>query len=350
VYPIKSLRPTQVSKAIATKHGLAYDRRFMIVELNNDGNGHKNMDVCHYPQMTQFLTDINLPEGNSKGSIVVEFIGSTKGQSTTLEIPLQPNTEKLESIQITMHRSSTNAFKMPAEYNSWFSSCFGSDVVLAYLGENLRDVLFEEMILAKNPSWLPAMARNLLGSSNLSGEQITFADCAPYLIVSKTSLDDVSSLLPDGEDMDVTKFRPNFVVQGAEQPWEEDFWGKITINNAEFTMAHNCGRCVSINVDYKTGQPGSGPSGEILKKLQKNRRVDPGNKWSPIFGRYSFWNPKNGTQVLSVGDVVNVVKMNKERTEWSKKCTTPILIINKLTEYRLEALISPGASVHHDHQ
>jgi uncharacterized protein YcbX len=339
VYPIKSLRPTQVPKAIATKHGLAYDRSFMIVELNKDGDGHKNMAVSHYPQMTQFLTDITLPEGNTKGSIMVEFIGSTRGQSTTLEVPLQPDTAKLEPIQITMHKSSTNAFKMPAEYNAWFSSCFGTNVVLAYLGDNLRDVLFEEMIPAKI-SWLSTMSKSLMGSSTLSGEQITFADCAPYLIVSKTSLAAVSSLLPDGEDMDVTKFRPNFVVQGAETAWEEDFWGKIKINDAELTMAHNCVRCASINIDYKTGQPGTGPSGEILKKLQKDRRVDQGLKWSPVFGRYSFWNPKNGTQVLSVGDSVSVVKVNAERTIFSKQCTVPNAIINELTEHRLEALMS----------
>jgi uncharacterized protein YcbX len=312
----------------------------MIVELNKDGYGHKNMAVCHYPQMTQFLTDITLPEGNTKGSIMVEFIGSTRGQSTTLEVPLQPDTAKLEPIQITMHKSSTKAFKMPAEYNAWFSACFGTNVVLAYLGDNLRDVLFEEMIPAKTTSWLSTMSKSLLGSSTLSGEQITFADCAPYLVVSKTSLAAVSSLLPDGEDMDVTKFRPNFVVQGAETPWEEDFWGKIKINDAELTMAHNCVRCASINIDYKTGQPGTGPSGEILKKLQKDRRVDPGHKWSPVFGRYSFWNPKNGTQVLSVGDSVSVVKVNTERTEFSKQCTMPTAIINELTEHRLEALMS----------
>jgi uncharacterized protein YcbX len=129
-------------------------------------------------------------------------------------------------------------------------------------------------------------------------------------------------------------------VQGAETPWEEDFWGKIKINDAELTMAHNCVRCASINIDYKTGQPGTGPSGEILKRLQKDRRVDQGLKWSPVFGRYGVWDPKNGAQVLSVGDSVNVVKLNTERTKFSKKRTMPNVIVNELTEDRLEALMS----------
>ncbi|KAF2795319.1 hypothetical protein K505DRAFT_14008 [Melanomma pulvis-pyrius CBS 109.77] len=293
----------------------------MIVEIVKDGDGYKNMAVCNYPKMTQFLTDIVPPEdhGNGKGSIMVEYIASTGGQSTTLEIPLQPDTDELETLQITMHKSSTKAFKMPAEYNSWFSSCFGYDVVLAYLGDNLRNVLFEEMIPAKSSSWLSTISRSLpiLGTPGPYGERITFADCAPFLIVSETSLAAVSSLLPDGEEMDVTKFRPNIVIRGADKAWEEDFWGKIKINDVEITMAHNCVRCQSINIDYKTGLPGIGPSGEILKKMQKDRRVDLGSKWSPVFGRYSFWGPRSGAKVLSVGDEVSVVKVNPERTKWS---------------------------------
>ncbi|KAF2711332.1 hypothetical protein K504DRAFT_500000 [Pleomassaria siparia CBS 279.74] len=312
VYPIKSLRPTQVSTAVATRKGFQYDRSFMILEVIDGGASYKNMAVSNYPKMTQFLTHIILPEdhSNAKGSIMVEFIASKQGQSTTLEVPLQPETHNLETFEITMHRSSTKAYKMPAEYNSWFSSCFGYDVVLAYLGDNHRDCLFDEMLPTKNSSWISKISRtaSLLGPSS-PGEKITFADCAPYLVVTQTSLAAVSSILPENEVMDVTKFRPNIVIKGAETAWEEDFWGKIKINDAEIIMKHNCARCKSINIDYSTGSPGTGPGGEVLKKMQKDRRVDPGSKYSPIFGRYSFWNPKIEPKVLSVGDKVSVVQV-----------------------------------------
>jgi uncharacterized protein YcbX len=211
-----------------------------------------------------------------------------------------------------MHGSSTPAFKMPSSYSDWFSKCFGYEVVFAYLGPNRRDVLFEDLKPRPNPSSL---------LSKISGKEpynITFADCAPYLIVSRTSCEELSKRLPDGEEMDITKFRPNIVVTGAKRPWEEDYWGGLRIAGADLNLAHNCVRCRSINVDYATGEQAPGPAGEMLKKLQKDRRVDSGAKWSPVFGRYSYWDARSPSRTVKVGDDVQVTKINKERTTFSK--------------------------------
>jgi hypothetical protein len=83
-------------------------------------------------------------------------------------------------------------------------------------------------------------------------------------------------------------------------------------------MAHNCVRCASINIDYNTGKPGTGPEGQVLKKLQHDRRIDIGAKWSPVFGRYSFWGVQDGDEMVRVGDRVNVSKVNDGLTIWSK--------------------------------
>ena len=118
--------------------------------------------------------------------------------------------------------------------------------------------------------------------------------------------------------MDIEKFRPNIVVEGAYEPYEEDYWGRVTVKGGtEILLPHNCVRCKSINIDYKTGKPGEGPSGEVLKRLQKDRRIDVGAKWSPVFGRYGFWG-KGREEVWRVGDRVNVVKVNDGPTVWSK--------------------------------
>ncbi|KAF2478105.1 MOSC domain-containing protein [Lindgomyces ingoldianus] len=321
VYPVKSLRGTALSEALATRHGFRYDRIFMLLKVIPGGC--ENMAVSSFPEMVLFLTDISYPEDDDKSGGTLSVRYKTPGSADTepkdiLRIPLHPDTQDLEMFEVHMHDSPTKAFKMPSQYSSWFSSRFGYEVVFAYLGGNLRDVLWEEMKPAKGNSWLSTLSSSILGGSN-SREQITFADCSPYLIVSKTSLGDVSSRLPDGEEMDMTKFRPNIVLDGAEKAWEEDFWGKVKVNNVEFTLAHNCVRCKSINVDYNTGQPGTGESGSVLKKLQKDRRVDTGARWSPVFGRYSFLNSKNGNVVLRVGDEVSVTQLNPERTVWSWK-------------------------------
>ncbi|KAF2007687.1 hypothetical protein P154DRAFT_516507 [Amniculicola lignicola CBS 123094] len=280
------------------------------------------MAVSAFPGMTRFFPSIVLPEdgGSGSGSIVIDFKPAGREDlSKSLTIPLLPKTDGLEVLQYAMHDSSTSAFKMPEEYNSWFSSCFGYDVVLAYLGKNLRDVLFEDLKPQKSGSWLSSLSSMVPSWTASESPKITFADCAPFLVVSKTSLGDVSSRLPEGQEMDITKFRPNIVIEGAESAWEEDFWGKIDVNGIEFALLHNCVRCKSINIDYSTGQPGTGESGAVLKKMQKDRRVDTGAKWSPVFGRYTFWASKEQARTLRVGDEVSVTQTNAERTTWTWK-------------------------------
>ncbi|KAF2876678.1 MOSC domain-containing protein [Massariosphaeria phaeospora] len=319
VYPIKSLRGVQLSEALATRHGFEYDRTFMLLQVTPEG--HKNMAVSGYPAMTQFLTDIET-DGDSNGTITVDFIAfGDVDQAKTLKVPLRPDTEKLEPFQVNMHYSPTQAFKMPAKYSEWFSSCFGYEVVFVYLGDNKRDVLFEDMKPDRTRRSLPPLLSSVpfLNLPEREAEKITFTDCAPFLIVSKTSLADVSARLPEGEEMDITKFRANIVIEGAPVAWAEDYWAKIKVKDAEIIMQHNCIRCKSINIDYSTGKPGVGESGDVLKKLQKDRRIDDGAKWSPVFGRYSFWSPKTPPRTLRVGDEVNVVRLNTGTTSWTWK-------------------------------
>jgi uncharacterized protein YcbX len=293
--------------------------RFMLLQVTPDG--YKNMVVSGYPEMTQFLTSINFLEHNSKagGTISVEFVGAGKEKNRTLEIPLRPDTAKLEPVTVNMYEAATQAFKMMPEYNEWFSACFSFEVVLVYLGDNGRGVGFEDLKQTKTTAWLSQIGRNVPFLSRQLPEdyQITFADCSPYLVVSKTSLQSVTARLPEGEEMDMRKFRPNIVLEGAANAWEEDYWGAINVNGADMILAHNCIRCQSINIDYETGKAGTGESGQVLKKLQKDRRVDVGAKWSPVFGRYSFWNTRHASRMLAVGDEVYITKVNKERTKWS---------------------------------
>jgi uncharacterized protein YcbX len=295
----------------------------MILQKTDDG--YKNMSVANYPEMTQFLQEMN------NHTITVKYIayGDTS-KETSIQVPLTPDTEKLDPIDVTMHTSPTSAFAMPQKYSDWFSTCFGYDVKLVYLGGNRRSVMFQNMqpiepdpltrFLKKHVPFASSYVEKVMGLHHEEWN-ITFADCAPYLVCSQTSLEDVSSRLPEGEDMDITKFRPNIVLKGAFEPYQEDYWGKIKINNkAEITLAHNCVRCKSINIDYETGKAGVGPQGEVLKKLQKDRRIDIGAKWSPVFGRYGFWGQggKGKDELIKVGDRVNVSKVNEGLTVWSK--------------------------------
>lgn len=292
--------------------------------LEKTADGYKNMAVSRFPEMTQFLQEMDAE------NVIVNYraFGNAE-KARTLKIPLMPETEKLELFEVSLHTSPTTAYRMPDTYNAWFSECFGYEVVLVYLGGNKRAVLFQDMqplepdpltrFLKKHIPFAGPYVERVMGLHQNEQWKISFADCAPFLVVSQTSLEEISSRLPEGEEMDITKFRPNIVIKGAFEAFQEDYWGRIKINNnAEIIMAHNCVRCQSVNIDYETGKPGTGASGEVLKKMQSDRRIDIGSKWSPVFGRYSFWEPRCPSQIIKVGDRVNVSKVNEGLTVWSK--------------------------------
>ena len=306
------------------------------------GAGYQNMIIGHFPRMALFSQELRFAEdGSCPDVVVVTFRSPDAERPRQIEVSLAPQTSHLAVVDVILHQSPTKAYNMGDPYNHWFSSCFGFEVVDVYIGTHLRPVLgnlspnADERAGSITNQWLSTIASHLtpVGSTRAGlRDGITFADVAPYLIVTAESLEDVSSRLPDGEHMDMTKFRPNVVLSGSTAAYDEDYWGELAFHRARFSddecesvsivLTQNCARCVSINVSYATGMPESGESGSMLKKLMKDRRVDKGTKFSPIFGRYGFMkNSSPEVDRISVGDIVSVTRRNSERTtfsEWSR--------------------------------
>ena len=297
----------------------------------NHINGNlENMTITYWPELALFLQRIDL----SSSTLTVSY-NPPDARSKSLEIRLEPEVAHLEMLDVRLHQSPAKAYRMPEKINAWFSECIGCDVMLAYIGSNRRPVLgnlspnVTQTEGAESKSWLSTIPASVpsLSASKVGGERgLTFADVAPYLVITEESLREVDSRLPDGTQMDVTKFRPNIVLSGARVAYEEDYWGSIRIRSlkpndkstvVELALTQNCGRCVSINVDYSTGKSATGEA-NVLKKLMKDRRVDKGNKYSPIFGRYGFLLGAAAGQVIAVGDEVTISKTNKERTTFGR--------------------------------
>lgn len=319
VYPVKSLRPIEPQSAVATKLGFEYDRRFMLLKELENGSL-ENMHVAFYPELVRFFPVINIEDDHQpeRASISISH-KPVHGDASAITIPLLPDTDCLQMMDIEMHSSPTSAYDMGRDYNDWFSKCLGYRVVFAYLGRNTRPVLMSaDQGEAAKGSWISPISSFLptaIGSLiQPQAKTIGFADCAPYLVVSNTSLQDVSRRLPDGETVDIEKFRPNLIIDGADEAWEEDFWAELDFGGTKLDLVHNCVRCQSINIDYETGKPGKGESGKVFRKLQSDRRVDSGAKYSPVFGRYSFLHGNNEGQSIGVGDEVVVTRRNAKRT------------------------------------
>ena len=310
----------------------------MLVKIHTDGSskprskshfnaftGLENMTITYFHELCLFQQHID----HDSASLTVQYC-PPESEHKSLEMPLVPCTDDLEVIDIMLHQSPTKGFAMGEETNAWFSECLSCEVKLVYLGPNTRHVLgtlAPDIKVSKPQSWLSSVTSFVPGiTPQVQGAKVGFSDIAPYLVVTEESLKEVSTRLADGIDMDVTKFRPNIVISGESAAYDEDFWAALTINNstrteeyappAQILLTGNCGRCSSINVDYDTGATCQGDDGKVLKKMMNDRRVDPGMKYSPIFGRYGFLDPTTGGQKhqISIGDEVTVSKRNTGRT------------------------------------
>ena len=335
-YPIKSLRGIRLESAQPTRTGFPYDRRFMLQKIQYDeddsGKGSprlvfKNMAIGTIGKMAFFQ-----PQFHGDKGLRVTYKGPNSTEANDLDIPSEPSTAELQEHHVNLHEMPTKAYRMGAPYDEWFSTRFGYDVALIYIGPHHRSVPGN-----LNPGWsgprgwsLSMLQQVPLVGPSLAPKaaEIDFADLAGYLVTTEESLENVSSRLPDGEKMDITKFRPNIVLQGSPEQWDEDFWAEIRISPSDggspvdIVLTANCGRCNSINVDYATGKNAVGPTGRILNTLRKDRCVDPGQKTSPVFGRYGFLTDNvlmRGCGVISIGDEAEVTRRAEERTVLRKE-------------------------------
>jgi uncharacterized protein YcbX len=346
VYPIKGLRGIELSSAQVGPRGIRHDRHFMLFQVHPATGELKKVQVDSHPRCAlfeqRFASDA---PGDDGSTIIVRYLGDLAGESGatdedgSLRVPLEPDISSLEKIEVVLHGSSTAAYRMGDPYDTWFSHRFGFRAILVFLGDGRRAVLGKTLPpkptperQQQNQGWITSLVSYITGaqrSSEMEGPWLTFADVAPLLVTSESSLKDVRDRLLGGRPVEMYKFRPNVVVDGeGEEPWAEDFWAELAITpgRAEhgdstvrntLLLTGNCLRCTSLNVDYQTGKPAVDETGQVLKKLMKDRRVDSGSKWSPVFGRYAFLggSGREGFTV-SVGDKAEVTRRNTERSVW----------------------------------
>lgn len=310
----------------------------MLMEARGgDAGGLKKIQLDSHPQCALFSQEFS-PD---HAAVIVRYRSPSDGKSgpkplldeEVLTVPLDPDVAGLEPVQIVLHGSPASAaYRMGARYDTWFAARFGVPVVLVYIGDGRRPILGSTLLPppktqrrqlqqqeAASQGWLSTLTSLVGLSPQPEAEQeppwINFSDVAPLLVTTEASLGNVSGRLPDGQAMSMYKFRPNVVVDGEDE-WAEDFWAELEIAGLHrIALTANCARCSSINVDYNTGRPAEGEMGTVFKKLTKDRRVDKGSKWNPIFGRYAFL-VEEGDVEVSVGDDVEVTRRINQRTVW----------------------------------
>jgi uncharacterized protein YcbX len=320
------MRGCPVGKATLTRTGFSFDRMFMLLKVEENPRKLKIMHLTYFPVMCLFRTSMQ----DDKLTITYRYPASAESTPVTkdIEIPLVPSSFlNLPKIEIDLHSSITSGYRMGEKYDAWFSSCLGFTVMFVYCGSNTRQVLGNlpgrpsnqgtkpKTFISKITNNIPILGLILREDDEVLG----FNDLAAFLVITEESSDNVTSRLPDDVEMDITKFRANIILKGSPAAFDEDFWGELLFDdNARIILTANCGRCVTLNINYNTGESGTGRAGTVLKLLSSDRRVDKGVKYSPVFGRYGFLSKKYEGRILTVGDQVVVSKRLEQRTRFCK--------------------------------
>jgi uncharacterized protein YcbX len=127
-------------------------------------------------------------------------------------------------------------------------------------------------------------------------DAVSYADGYPFMILSEASLQDLNSRL--SEPVPMNRFRPNFVVSGAE-PFAEDKWKIILIGSTVFHVVKPSERCVLTTVDQEKGEK---TGKEPLRTLSIFRSY----KGKVLFGQNLI--AENAGGVVKVGQALEVLE------------------------------------------
>lgn len=261
IYPVKSLKGVSLPESVVEDRGLRFDRRWMLVD--EGGN---------------FLTQREFPV---MATIMVEVVDDVLRASVNgdrIEVPFLDGAD--EHARVKVWSNSVKAGVYGERTNDWFSDALGTACRLVGMTTESRR--------AVSPFYAVRKFR----------DEVSFADAYPFLLIGQGSLDDLNSRLD--EPVPMNRFRPNFVVEGAE-PFAEDSWKKIRIGSTVFHLVKPCARCVMTTVDQVAGVK-TGP--DPLKTLASYRN----RKGKVLFGQNLI--AENAGGMVRVGDEVEVVEAN----------------------------------------
>ena len=219
--------------AEVTPIGLANDRLMMLV----DDSG-KFITQRTHPSLA--LIDVAM---NHQG---ISLSTDSQGQLNIHSGSFQTNQQQVE-----VWGDICQANQASNEINQWFSEFLGFSASLVAYQENKPRPVDKDYAQA--------------------GDNVSFADGFPLLVISQSSLDDLNSRLV--EPVTMRNFRPNLVVKGCEA-YAEDSWQQIKVGEIIFDAVKPCSRCVLTTVNPKTGIKREDK--EPLKTLSQYRRAPGG--------------------------------------------------------------------------
>jgi uncharacterized protein YcbX len=258
IYPVKSTAGRPVRRARVEPRGLECDRRWMLVTP-----GGRFLSARKHPRLVTVTATL---QGNG---LVLEAPGHE-----SLELANARGGD--EELSVTIWNDRVRARAVDPCADRWFSELLSAPCRLVHMP--------------------PTRARAVDPEFARAGDEVSFADAYPLLLIGAASLHDLRARAPIAISM--RRFRPNVTVAGSAA-YAEDGWASVRIGDVEFDVAKPCERCVLTTVDPDTGE--QHPGKEPLLTLSRYRR-DPAR--GILFGVNLI---PRGSGALHVGDSVEVL-------------------------------------------
>jgi uncharacterized protein len=261
VFPLKSGAPLTLAETRVETRGLEHDRRWMVVDRENKfltGRDEPRLTLIRARPCDGALT-LSAP-GMPELRVSAPAADATRIDTAVWGAAVKPRSANIEA-------------------DAWISLFLGRDCHLVHMDADCHRAVKEKYE----------------GRYGEDGDEVSFADAFPLLLISQAALDLLNSKLANPVPM--LRFRPNLVVAGTT-PHAEDEWKRIRIGAVEFDLVKACTRCVFTTVDFERGE--RDPSGEPLRTLIGYRRSDDG----VTFGQNLI---PRGRGVLRLGDAVSVI-------------------------------------------
>lgn len=229
VYPLKSAGGIVLDRAELDALGVRHDRRWMLL----DGSG-RFISQRRHPRMAllrpRLEADRVIVEADGLELLVLPRPAIPGGAPTTIDL----------------WGRSARALDCGAPAAEWFSAWLGESVRLVYMPP--------ELARAVDPGF--AVGR---------GDRVALVDGYPLHMLTASAIDLLNRRL--ATPLDVRRFRPNIVVEGAP-PHAEDGWRVIRIGGIVLHVVKPCARCTVTTTDQDTAAQGREP----LRALATYRR------------------------------------------------------------------------------
>ncbi|MGE6776267.1 MOSC domain-containing protein [Vreelandella titanicae] len=221
IYPVKSLKGISVTQSELQEHGLAWDRRWMLVDAQQ-----------------RFVTQRQLPAlATVEVALTDEHLVLSHPNVEPMSVPLAEPEGNLRLVSVW--NDHCKALPESDEVSRWLVAALGEQV------QGFSMVRFAtEFTRAVEEDFLDGGAAHTY-----------FSDGYPFLVATTGSLDALNQALVAGGHAPVpmNRFRPNIVVE-SDEAWAEDRWATLTQQNDTFQLALRkpCKRCKITTIDQHT--------------------------------------------------------------------------------------------------